>query len=153
MNEDLRRAREILEQSGYTCVLCRQDQVKTCTARGVRPLVELLDAGQWSGYSAADKVIGKATAFLYVLLGVRAVYTPVISESAVRILHRYRIELVCGQIVPAILNRDQTGFCPMETAVRDIEDPQEALRAIRATMKKLHDANNPSELTMPKKQS
>ena len=96
MSEDLRRAREILEQSGYTCVLCRQDQVKTCTARGVRPLVELLDAGQWSGYSAADKVIGKATAFLYALLGVRAVYTPVISESAVRILHRYRIELVCG---------------------------------------------------------
>lgn len=144
MNEDLCRAQHILDESGYTCVLCRQNQTKTCTARGVRPLVELLDAGQWTGYSAADKVIGKATAFLYVLLGVRAVYTPVISESAVRILHHYQIELSCDKIVPAILNRDRTGFCPMETAVRNIEDPQEALHAIRTTMKILRDGKTPS---------
>lgn len=137
MNEDLRRARLLMEQGDYTCVLCRGTEIKTCTARGVRPLVELLDAGQWTGFSAADKVIGKATAFLYVLLGVRAVYTPAISQAAVQVLEENRIRFVCDRIVPAIFNRDRTGFCPMETAVRDIRNPREALPAIRATMAKL----------------
>ena len=40
-------------------------------------------------------------------------------------------------LVPAIFNRDHTGFCPMETAVREISDPQEALAAIRATLAQL----------------
>lgn len=138
MHDDLKQARQLLEEGGFTCVLCRDGHVRTCTARGVRPLVELLDEGQWSGFCAADKVIGKATAFLYVLLGVRAVYTPVISEAAVEILQHNQIEVTCGQIVPAIRNRDRTGFCPMETAVRDIADPRQALTVIRSTMARLH---------------
>lgn len=137
MHTDLRRARLVMEENGYTCVLCRGDDLHTCTARGVRPLVELLDEGRWNGFRAADKVVGKATAFLYVLLGVQGVYTPVASEAAVQVLERNGIELLCDTIVPAIFNRDHSGFCPMETAVRDIDDPHLALAAIRETMEKL----------------
>lgn len=137
MNDDLRLARQVLQQDGCTCVLCKDGHAKTCTARGVRPLVELLDSGHWNGYWAADKVVGKATAFLYVLLGISGVCTPVASEAAAQILKRYGIPLYADQIVPAILNRNRSGFCPMETAVRDIADPAEALCAIRNTMQKL----------------
>lgn len=137
MNEDLRRAQHLLEEGDYTCVLCKGDNIKTCTARGIRPLMELLDTGDWANFSAADKVVGKATAFLYVLLRVRAVYTPVASESAVQILKAHGIELFCDLTVPAIFNRDRTGFCPMESAVREIEDPQTALLAIRAAQARL----------------
>ena len=144
MQEDLSRAQKLLEQGDYTCVLCKGSNVKFCTARGVRPLVELLDSGDWSGYSAADKVVGKATAFLYVLLGVQAVYTPVASVAAVRVFKQHNIQLQCNLIVPAIFNRNRTGFCPMETAVHEIEDPQAALHAIRATMVKLHQQSKQS---------
>lgn len=137
MNEDLRRARQLLEQGTYTCVLCRDQAVRTCTARGIRPLLELLDEGSWQGYSAADKVVGKATAFLYTLLGVRAVYAPVMSEAAIEILERSGIAVSYEAAVPAIFNRDRTGFCPMETAVREISDAREALTAIRATLAQL----------------
>lgn len=137
MNEDLCRARVLLEQGTYTCVLCKDTATRTCTARGIRPLMELLDEGQWAGFSAADKIVGKATAFLYVLLDIRAVYTPVISEAALDILSTHHIEVHYGQMVPAIFNRSRTGFCPMETAVREINDPLEAMQAIRETLTKL----------------
>lgn len=137
MKEDLRRARAILEQGTFTCVLCKDQTVRTCTARGIRPLLELLDEGNWSGFSAADKVVGKATALLYVLLDIRAVYTPVISEAALDILNTHHIEVHYDQTVPAIFNRSRTGFCPMETAVREISDPHEALQAVRETLAKL----------------
>ena len=147
MNNDLIRARNTLVHSNFTCVLCRGDTVRTCTARGVRPLLELLEEGSWQGFSAADKVVGKATAFLYVLLGVKAVWAPVISESALEVLTSHGIEAFWDATVPSIFNRDRTGFCPMETATRDIEDPAEALAAIRKTLAILRRQNAPLELT------
>lgn len=137
MNHDLMEARRLLETGNFTCVLCKERSIRCCTTRGVRPLVDLLHEGTFNGYSAADKVIGKATAFLYVLLGVRAVYSPVISEAAYEILQNYRIEVTFDLVVPAIFNRSHTGFCPMETAVREIENPTNALAAIENTLQHL----------------
>ena len=139
MNADLAKAKKILTQTGATCVLCKGRSRVESDMRGVAPLLDLLDMGMdFSGYSAADKVVGKATAFLYCLLEVKAVYTPVISESALAVLREHDIEAAYDRCVPAILNRRRDGFCPMETATKNIADPVEALCAIRATLKKLH---------------
>ena len=139
MNADLAKAKKILLTTGATCVLCRGGSRIESDMRGVMPLMELLDLGMdFSGYSAADKVIGKATAFLYCLLEVKAVYTPVISEAALEVLREHGIEAVYDQCVPAILNRRRDGFCPMETATKDISSPEEALAAVRRTLEKLN---------------
>lgn len=126
MNQDLLNAKQQLATGQFTCVLCKDSQTITATARGVRPLVDLLAEGTLPGYSAADKVVGKATAFLYVLLGVRTVYAPVISAPALAVLQRFGVDASCDKVVEAIFNRDRTGFCPMETAVRDLDDPAAA---------------------------
>lgn len=142
MQEDLIKARQLLLTGSFTYVLCRGSEVRTGTARGVRPLVDLMEEGSFSGFCAADKVVGKATAFLYVLLGVRAIYTPVVSESALDVLRAHGIDIFYDLAVPGIFNRSRTGFCPMETAVRDIRDPQAALAAIRDALEKmLHHKN------------
>ena len=82
------------------------------------------------GAYVADKVVGKAAAYLYVLLGVRKVYAAVISRPALDVLERYNIGIVYDMLVPAIRNRTDTGFCPMETAVLDIDDANEAYRVL-----------------------
>ena len=139
MNADLAKAKKILLTTGATCVLCRGGSRIESDMRGVMPLVELLDLGMdFSGYSAADKVIGKATAFLYCLLEVKEVYTPVISEAALEVLREHGVEAVYDQCVPAILNRRRDGFCPMETATKVISSPEEALAAVRRTLEKLN---------------
>lgn len=137
MNEDLRRARQLLKAGNYTCVLCYGQQTYTSTARGVRPLLELPQQ-DWRQFSAADKVVGKATAFLYVYLGIRAVYAPVISEAALQVLRCSGTDVYYDTAVPAIFNRSRTGYCPMETAVKDIDDLSPALKAIHDTFQKLH---------------
>lgn len=135
MNQDLQNARALLSSGDFTCVLSRGAHTITCTTRGVRPLVDLLSVGTLPGYSAADKVVGKATAFLYVLLGVRSVYAPVMSRPALEVLRSHGIEAICDNVVDAIFNRDHTGFCPMETAVREIQEPEPAHKAILNTLK------------------
>ena len=137
MNENTAKARQILLSGDYTCVFCKADDVSTDTRRGIRPLLDRIDSSNWQGYSAADKVVGKAAAYLYHLLGVGSVYAQVISQPAADVLTRYGIELTYDTLVSAIASRDGTGFCPMETAVWDIDDPVQALDAVRRQLAKL----------------
>ena len=129
---DLEQARRILTEGSYTCVLCRDDAIHTATARGVRPLVDWLDSGlELAGFSAADKVVGRATAFLYVLLKVRCVHALVMSTPAKNALEENGITALCDREVPGIINRRGDGPCPFEDAVLGITDPEQALTAIR----------------------
>jgi hypothetical protein len=89
----------------------------------------------------ADKVVGKAAAFLYVLLGVECLYADVISEPACEVLARFGIAFEAEKTVSAIRNRAGDGFCPMETAVRDVDSPDEALVKIKETLQKLRQAS------------
>ena len=135
---DLEKARSLLEKENYTCVICRGDDVITDRRRGIRPLMELLESGKdLHGYSAADKVVGKAAAFLYCLLGVKALHAGVLSVPARDVLVSAGISVEWGSLVPAIRNRAGDGFCPMENAVWDLTDPALAPDAIRIALQKL----------------
>ena len=124
--------------TGSTCVLCGGELILTDKRRGVRPLLDLLENNtNVSGFSAADKVVGKAAAFLYCLLDIKCLYTPVISQPALAVLQSAGIDTQYDQLVPAIRNRTGDGYCPMESAVLDITDAREALAVIRETLKKL----------------
>ena len=136
---DLQNARRILQEGGYTCVLCRGDEIHTSQARGVRPLVQWLTFGpNLKGFSAADKVVGKATAYLYCLLGVKAVHSLVMSGAAAEVLRENGIAVTQDTLVENIINRSGDGICPFEAAVWEIHTPEEALPAIR---KKMADMN------------
>lgn len=138
MRSDIEKAKSLLKSGGYTCVLCSEDKVYTSTERGVKPLLAWIDGGtDMSGFSAADKVVGKAAAFLYVILGVKAVYAGVISEPAEKVLTENGIAVEYGTLTDAIRNRAGTGFCPMETAVKNISEPYAALEAVRRKIKEL----------------
>lgn len=138
MTKDLIKAQTLLETGDYTCVVCREDTVHTATERGVKPLLNWLEEGlDLVQFSAADRVVGRATAFLYVLLGVKEVYARVMSRPAAQVLTTYGITAHPGKLVDGIINRKGDGPCPFEAAVLEIEGPQEALHAIRAKRKQM----------------
>lgn len=135
----MEQARQILTTGGFTCVLRKEETTYTATERGVKPLVRWLTEGiDARGFTAADKVVGRATAYLYVLLGVREVWAAVMSEAAVEVLTRHGIAASQEKLVKNIINRTGTGICPFEEAVLEIQDPEEALAAIRAKMAQMN---------------
>lgn len=139
MGMDLKEAVQILLEKGHTCVLVKGNIRYTSDQRGVKPLLEWIEAGMnLSGFSVADKVVGKGAAMLYVLLQVHAVYAPVMSESAYEVLKKYGIEVfVEDSLVKRIRNRTDTGFCPIEECVLDMEDVSMAYEAIKERVSKL----------------
>lgn len=135
---DLERARHLLMAGTYTCVLCKGDLLYTSTARGVRPVLDWITTGQdLSGFSAADKVVGKAAAFLFIRAGIVRLYTRVISGPALDVLRAGGISVEYDSLVPGIINRAGDGPCPMESAVSGTDDPDEALDLIRKKLEEL----------------
>lgn len=138
MSDNLTKCREILKSGNYTLVLSDGKTILTDTKRGVKPLLDLLDKNtDLSGFSAADKVVGKAAAFLYVLLNIKEVYADVISTHALVVFEQHKIPVEYNTLTDKIKNRAGTGFCPMETAVLDENEPEKALKKIREKAKEL----------------
>ena len=82
MTNNLNKAVELLKQEGYTCVVCKEDRVYHSFERGIRPLVDWQESGlNLAGASAADKVVGKGAAMMYVLLRVKEVFSFVMKPS------------------------------------------------------------------------
>lgn len=110
----------------------------TDARRGVRPLLDLIENRMdVTSFAAADKVVGKAAAYLYCILNVKALHAMVISRPALSVLKAYGIPVTYDTLVPSIQNRTQSGPCPMEHAVWNLNTPEEALVAIYATLEKL----------------
>ena len=125
-------------QPPHTLALCRDGTLLTSDRRGVAPMVAFLREGEaLEGYAAADRVVGKAAAWLFILAGVRAVYAATLSEGGRELLTRHGIPVQYETLTPTIRNRDNTGICPMEQAVAEATDPADALRRIEERMAQL----------------
>lgn len=141
MSNNLDKARELLEREHYTCVVCGDKETYTSKEQGVKPLLGWLSAGlNLQGSSVADKVVGKAPALLYVLLGVSEVFAPIMSETAVEVFAAHSIQASYESLVPFIQNKMKTGSCPIEQSVKDITDPRLAPVAIQNRLKILMNA-------------
>lgn len=135
---NLEKAKTLLKEKGYTCVLCSGEKIYTSNLRGVAPMVGYLNSSMtFKGFSAADKVVGKAAAMLFVLGGVYEVYADVMTEEAKKVLTKFGIKAYFQTLTEHIMNRSKTGFCPMEQAVARTNDPQEAFEAIKQRLEEL----------------
>lgn len=137
MDLDLSAAKAILNTSEYNLVLLHDDDLITSDEKGIAPLMAILSTGQdMSSFVAADNVIGKAAAFIYVKLGIKKIYAKLISELALNVFEAHEIECSYKEKVPMIMNQKKNGNCPMESAVKDIEDVDQAIEILKGLSKK-----------------
>ena len=132
--KDLVNAKSLLAE-GHTCVLCKGTEFRISDLTGIRPMVDFLDQNlSLKGFSAADRIVGKAAAFLFVLAGVRAVYGETMTREAKAYLESMGIPTEARTLTEHIVNRAGDGPCPMERAVKNCTDPRQALVKIKETL-------------------
>ncbi|MCH5172003.1 MAG: DUF1893 domain-containing protein [Erysipelotrichales bacterium] len=138
MNKNLEKAKELMNKNNATLAIVLDDFEELFFDRGVKPLMILLNRNKdYSKFFASDRVIGKAAALLYINLGIKNIYTDLISEKALEVFNTYNVNIHYQTKVPLIMNRDKTGYCPMETLVLDIDDPKIAYEAIQNKIKEM----------------
>ena len=125
-------------EEGCSCAACDGKTLLSSRKRGVAPLLHWLEEGRdLHRFAVADKVVGRGAAFLYLLLNAGKLHARVISSPALELLEQAELAVTYDTCVPAIRNRDNTGFCPIESAVLDCTDPQMALVRIKNKLKEL----------------
>lgn len=132
---DIEKAKELFSAGEYTCVLVKDGKVFTSCLGGIAPMVGFIkDGADLNGFSASDRIVGKAAALLFVLAGVKEVFASVLSSAAEEVFAQHAVQYSFETATDVIINRAGTGPCPMENAVNGIDDPREAYDAINRTL-------------------
>lgn len=133
MNENQMELLKKELDNGACCAVYHDGKIFVSKERGIRPLLFWLEDNPelLRDSLAADKVIGKAAALLFVYGGIRQVFTRVISEPAEQVFLQYGVQVQSDVRVKAIRNRAGDGLCPMEQRALPLDSPEEAYRVFR----------------------
>lgn len=133
-------ARKMITDGKAECVVIRGGRFFTERGRGVSPLLEFHDhreAGFLRGATVVDKVIGRAAAMIAIAGGATRVHGELMSEDGKALLESRGMTVTYGTLVPRILNADRNDICPLEKSVEGIDDPEQALTALRKRIEEL----------------
>lgn len=127
-----------LNNTKSTFSYCGENGNVVSDVKGIKRLMTLAEEGfsLEKGFTA-DKVVGKAAAFLMVYLGAKNVYAETLSRQAYTVLEKYGVNFSYKYLVPFIINRAGNDICPMEKAVLDADNPKEAYKLLEQKLKSM----------------
>ncbi len=145
---DIDLAKTLLDSKQLTMVAVKDGQViYESKDRGIKPLYGLVkrDPALIKDSSVADKVVGKGASLLYSLLGIKVLYTKLLSENAKVILEKNNIYYSADKECPYILNNSQTDYCPVEKMSLGISEPDQLIIGLEEFFKKLNQSKEDGE--------
>ncbi len=132
---------EQMVNSENNLMVFRGDElVFSSSGRGIAPLIEAIDTiGRENliGVTTVDRVVGKAAALLNLYMGAVEVHAGVISSGAKVLLSGHGVQYQFLEETDVVKAKDGVVFCPFETLVWDVSDPEEAHALIRARLAEL----------------
>jgi len=126
-----------LTDRNKTCIIYNKDTIIfESTKRGVQPLIDFHENNLTSAAHLilVDRIIGKGAVIIASLIGIKEIYTPIISKDALDLSRTYNIHCEYSKLVDYIKNREQTGRCPIESCVLEISDPKKGFERIQETL-------------------
>ena len=128
-----RQMLEMLNSQSLSLMVYNDSVLTTHDNRGIHDLLQLVSdqPERLQGAIVADKLVGRAAAAIMAVGGVRELHTNLISTPARELLEKAGIRVFAREEVPAILNRDRSGMCPMDTRIADAETPEECVQLLR----------------------
>jgi hypothetical protein len=133
--DDLELAENELKSRRMNLVIVKNGVVLyQSAASGMRGLLQAIEEynGELAGTAVADKIVGRAAAMLCVYSEVKSVFAITITEGALKLLTKNRVAHKFEKYVRKLMNSQGTDVCPFEKAIRDIDDPKEALKILRS---------------------
>ena len=132
---DLEIAKKRLDEKRLTLSIVKNGNVIfEATSHGVSDFLKAIEKfrNEFDGASVADKIVGKAIAFLCVYAKVKAVYAVILSKKAKVVFEENMLHHEWNSLVENILDTEKTGICPFEKLAMEISNPTDAYRRLKA---------------------
>ena len=132
---------EQLEDIGANLIVYKDDKVIYCSdKRGVSPLIDVIQQvgiDELKDVVTADRIVGKAAVLLNVYMGSKMAHAMVMSKAAVDTANKFGLEHTTRELVEYIVNRDNTGMCPFEQLVAEMDNPNIAYNAVKKKLEEM----------------
>ena len=131
---DIQLAKKLLNNFNYSLVVIKEGRLlDKKRERGIKPFLKAMDelGNNIENATIGDKIVGKAIALLSVYAKIKEIYTPLLSQKAVEILKRGKIDIYADKIAPYNKNREGTEICPFEKLLIGVSSPQKAFELLQ----------------------
>lgn len=120
---------DMLNEQGLSLLVYNNGELTTHANRGIQDLLQLISEHpeRLKGAVAADKIIGKSAAAIMIVGGVKQVHTNIICSPARELFEANGVLVFATEEVPMIMNRNQSGMCPMDTQINEVESVEECV--------------------------
>ena len=123
---DLEIAKSMLKDNGLSFCIVKDGKVMFVSmSAGIRDILEIVLRNDIKGSCVADKIIGKAVAMILVEGGVSSAFALNINQSALDVFNGRGIEVQYDNLMDRL-----ESMCQFEKAVKDINDPKQAIDAL-----------------------
>jgi predicted secreted Zn-dependent protease len=132
--DDLEIAKQRLKNKELNLVFIKNSELVFETKKeGLAGFLQAIEEcnGALAATSVADKVIGKAAAFLCIYSKVKAAFAITLSQSGREILNTGNNYIEFEKLTSTILNLKKTDQCPFEKLVENITEPETAYKEIK----------------------
>lgn len=128
----LQKAIHRLKNEQLSCIAYKGEFEYISIDKGLRPLLKPLreNPNFFKDTIVIDRIIGKSAAFLLIKGKINSLHAITLSQHALTLLEKHKIPVTYENLVPYVINATQTGMCPMEATVIEIEDVEEAYLAL-----------------------
>lgn len=129
----LEKLKDLLHEKNASLVVCYENEdIKEYYNDRITDIKSILqeNTNALKGAIIADKVIGKVAGSILAVAGVKEIYADVISKLAIPVLEENNIRYEYLNKVDYIVNKTNTGMCPMENKYKDETDIYEIYRQV-----------------------
>jgi Domain of unknown function (DUF1893) len=136
---------DILEETGNSLMIYKQGElIFESDLKGIRPHLKAIDelGEKLEDSLMVDKILGRAAAFLVVYSRAAEAMAMIVSTPGKMVMEKYSLKFSYREEVPHIKLENGVIYCPFERMVQDIDDPDEAYRAIVEKMRSFEDSSS-----------
>jgi len=134
---DLELAREVLSTTDCSIVVINYGKIwKKKTGEGIRPIMETIEemGEDIHGSIIGDRILGKASAFLWRYSKIRGIYSPQATKTAIAILIIGGIPCQADEMIPFIVNNNSNYLSSFEKMLQNVESPEEAYKILKGNV-------------------
>lgn len=138
--EDIGLARKVMLSENYSYVIIKDGKIlKFNRETGIKPVLSIIDemGDDLEGTVVGERIIGKASAFLWRYSKIRGVYSPQATKTAIAILIIGGIPCQADEMIPFIAENNYDNSYFYEEMLQNIESPEEAYKILKENVIKV----------------